>query len=225
MTFARSIALAGTCLATVALVMPAGGVAAQGDPQSRHTPAGSARARSTLLASSSFGTGWTAAPATASPNPVSCKAAPSNQSDLVQIGLAARSFTAGKDKQIVQAVRVYKTAAQAARAWERTVTVGLLVCDEQRLEQSNMHIKVTGQLRLPVAHVAPRTAAFRITAVSRSEDGKTITSRLYLDLLLVGRGNAISSVVFSAAGSPFAQSFEGTVARTVAQRLGAQLTA
>lgn len=196
--------------------------AAPGDPQARHTAADSAFARSVLLEAGDVGAGWKAAPASASPNAITCPSVRPNESDLVQTGLAARSFSQGQDRQIAQAVRVFKTNAQANRAWERTVTVGLLVCDEQRIEQSNMHIKVTQQFRLVFPRVAPHTAGFRITAVARSADGKKITARLYVDLLLLGRGKTIATAVFTSAGKPLARPFEEGIARALAQRLGAR---
>ena len=209
--------------AALAAILAPAASAKSFDPQIKRIPADQVAAQSALLKPSELGKAWKASTVTPSPSAITCNGTnmKPNQSDLTITGLTGTSL-AEANTQVVQAVRVFRSKAQADASWTRTVTIALVDCAGQKLRQSSDDLKLAQEARLALPNVAPHTAGFRI--VARAADNKTMTN-VYLDLLLVGRDKTLTSVVLSTLQKPPDRAFEERIVRTVAQKLGIKPTA
>src|SRR5260221_61154 len=148
-------------------------LAAKGDPQKHHTAADMSRARSVVLRPGDLPAGWKSAPANSgSSGNLSCKGFDPDESDLTETGKAdSPDFSKGL-AFISSSAALYRTAAQAQASWNRVVKPGLLTCLKSLFEQgassSTTTTKVLGEGLLAFPKLAPRSAAFRISFLTKS---------------------------------------------------------
>jgi hypothetical protein len=178
---------------------------------------------SILLKSAELGSGWTAdsrSTANSSACGIVLRLQP-NESDLVETGTAnSPLFTRSSYKAIDQSVHLFATPQQANTAWARTVTKNLVICMEQELENTSgmgSPVSVTDWTKLRLPRLAEHTVGFRVTATAKTSS-KT-TSKVYLDVILLGQARAMTKIVFSSLNQPFTAAFERRLAKLVSQRL------
>jgi len=209
-------------LAALVVVAPAAALpTARHDPQKRLNARDQAKARSLLLRQADLGSGWTstAAPATRGGN-LSCAGFDPDLSDLVETGDAqSRVFAHGIGTTVFSTATVYADARTAEASWQRVIRPALVRCLSTLLEGSSpggVEIKTLSSGRLAFAHVAPRSAAFRI-AVEVKAFG--VATRIYVDLFALGSGRLESGVFLVSIRQPLTPSFERRLARSLAHRL------
>lgn len=220
MAQARAVVLALLLAGTLAT----GAAAANGDPRARHTAAGEAAAEHVLIRSADLGKGWKASAPPGRPSATVCKGLRPNLSDLVEAGYAqAPTFTLGQLATVTQSVRVFASNRDAGKAWERTDSLGLVLCLEQQLQSATFAkalVRPAGQYRLDFGRLAPRVDGFRVVAAVVPKDEKPF--RVYADVLLLGRGATLTTVTFLGFLQPLDSAVEQRLARTLAARLGAK---
>ena len=183
------------------------------------TPAGMAAARAALLRRADLGRRWSVqAPPPAKVPRLTCPAFDPVTKGAAQVGDAASpTFEATAGGPFVSEVAyAYATNGQEATVWRAVVRPGLLRCAKASLRAGGgggVQFQVTGGrvLRLP----AP-AAGYRVSGTA-SLPYQTID--VYLDLLVVGHGTMIATVVVSSFEQPPSSRLESRVLRTVAHRV------
>jgi hypothetical protein len=217
----RSLA-AALLMAAAFPAAAAAGAADRSAPAVRETAAGTAAARASLLTRGDLGTGWTASATRPSGLLVSCSGHRPSGAGIVETGDASSpTFAAGKvGPFIVQVTSVYASDAQASAYWRRAVTAGLVGCARQSLQTitaRGIRVKVLSQGDLPVANVAPMTAAYRVVATLSSPAERAL--KTYVDWILVGRGRELTEIMISSFQLPPAD-FENALAVIANARMG-----
>ena len=187
-------------------------------PSMHLTKADTSLARASLVKLSDFGTGWTGT-AAANQNGVAlqCPGFLPSGAGIVVTGTAdSDSFALGKTGPFIsQATSVYKTAGEARTYWQRAVTKGLLGCVVKNLDtlsSKGVKISITSQTMSPFKSTASRAAVYRIVA-------KANALKLYFDVIVLGTGRSISTIVGSRFQAALPASFEQGLATIVAARL------
>src|SRR4051794_14608492 len=99
-------------------VLASAAAAANGDPKAQHTPAGTVAAQKGLLQSGDFPKGWKGTVAARAGGSTLCQDLRPNLSDLTEVGYAAaRDYSLGQTARATQRVRVFRSEAQARKAW------------------------------------------------------------------------------------------------------------
>ena len=207
-------------IVALALVCTGAALAAKGDPQKRHNPVDTAKAKSVVLRAADLA-GWKAEPAkdTGDDN-LHCKGFDPDESDLVETGNAdSPDFSKGL-QFISSTASVYRTSTQAQASWDRVVKPGLLTCLKTLFEQGastpGTTWTVLGQGTLSFPKLASRTAAFRIAFRTKSS---TLTLKGSVDIVLLGHGRIDAVMLYVAFGAP-SQSLERRLAGLMAARMG-----
>jgi hypothetical protein len=189
-------------LTSIVLVVlfAATGVATAAAPASRHTTAGTAAAKASLLTLAELGKGWTSKAGTTSGIQVRCTGYQPSGKGIVETGVASTpTFAAGgAGPFVVQETSEYATAAQASAYWKHAVTAGLVECAKQSLSPlsaQGIKLKVVSAGPLAVAKVEPMTAGYRVVATLSSASQKNL--KTYLDWIFVGRGTGVTQIVVS----------------------------
>jgi hypothetical protein len=186
-----------------------------------HTPAGVTAAKSVLLRAHDIGAGWTTTAAPAKKvGALTCGNASPTVNGAVETGSAASpTYGAGAAGPFVtQEVFVYSTVAGAQRFWQHAVGKQTLACVAKSVTAAStkdVTFKVTGSSNLP-APVGARSSAYRIAGQAVTQ-AQNVT--VYVDVVLVQRGNAIAEVSFSSFQTPFSRGMELRIARAAAARL------
>jgi hypothetical protein len=205
-------ALAAIVLALVA-AHPTSGV--------HHTRAGVAAAHRMLLRAGDVGPGWTAGATPRKVGELTCGAQAPTAPGATETGSAVSpTYRAASGGPFVsQEVFVYSTPAGASAFWRHAVGAQTRACVAQSLTAASTHsvtLKVTGAETLAPPPVASRSAAFRVS-------GQATTSaqhvRVYVDVILLLRRNAITELSFSSFAQPVAHADELRIARRAAARL------
>jgi len=194
-------------------------VLAAGTPAVNHTSAGTKAARSSLLALSDLGKGWTA---TAAPRqqgvPLTCTGHDPSAKGIVETGAASSpAFAVGATGPFVQQnTSVFATTGEARTWWRRAVTPTLVRCAAgtfAALRARGVKVSVVSQATLPMSTALPQTAALRVVAKA---NGK----KLYFDLIVLGSDRAITGVTVSSFIQPVPAKYERALAVLLARRLG-----
>jgi hypothetical protein len=208
-------------VAGLALALHVGSAAAANPPKTTHTAKGMAAARHLLVTIRAFPAGWTTAAAANGFSGLTCPVFTPSTKGVVERGVAAspsyRAAAAGPFAN--QSAYVYATAAQASLFWRRVATPGVARCVAQSVTQAstaNVQFKVIGRRAIAAPSLAARTAAYRIIA-SVTTPGQTATA--YVDLILIGRGRAISALGFWGVNDPVSHALEARIARAAARKL------
>jgi len=205
----------------VALVVitPPAALAATGDPQQKHTAAGTLQATSALVRISDLAAGWKSSRSNGGQPECDAVLQP-NESDLIETGKAVGPlFTSGMDA-VTQNVHVFATEAQANIAWKKTLTNKLILCMEQQVENlSSMGspVSVTEWHRLALPRLAGRVTGFRV--VAKAKTAKTTWSKVYFDQILLGQAKTMTRIVFSSLRAPVSKTLEQKLASVVANRM------
>jgi len=191
-------------LALCALLTVGAALAANGEPQKRHTPRDMAKAQSVVLRLGDLGAGWTASPSTGgSGGTPRCKGFQPNESDLVETGTADSPDLHKSFRFVSSAAGVFKTVAQAQASWDRVVRPGLLTClgsvFDQGVSSGKVSTTILGKEKLIFPRLAPRTAAYRITFSTASQG---LTLKGALDLILLGGGRIDALMISVSFGAP-----------------------
>jgi hypothetical protein len=185
-----------------------------------HTPAGMATAKRALVRPADLGAGWKA---TAKPKKVgqlTCGSASPTVAGAVEIGSAASpTYSAGiAGPFVTQETYVYATVTAAQRFWQHAVGKQTLACVAKGVTGAS-----TKDVTFTVTHTAPLpapagadSAAYRVLGQAHTQAQKVT---VYVDVVLVRRGNAIAEVSFSSFATPFSRGMELRIARTAAARL------
>ncbi len=208
------------CVASAVLVLaPTAALAAAGDPQQKHTSAGTLQATSALVRVGDLGAGWKSSRSNG--GQLECDAVlQPNESDLIEAGKAVGPlFTSGMEA-VTQNVHVFATEAQANIAWKRALTNKLVLCMEQQVENlSSMGspVSVTEWHRLALPRSDARVTEFRV--VAKAKTAKTTWSKVYFDQILLGRAKTMTRIVFSSLRAPVSKTLEQKLASVVANRM------
>ena len=118
-----------------------------------------------------------------------------------------------------QTAYVFGSAAQAADYWRRVVTRRLESCVASSLidgSGNGVTFTVDRKQLLPLPRIGDRDAAYRVVGTATVPDQRV---GVYLDMLVVGRGPALSAISFTSFSVPPTRSLELRLARVVARRL------
>jgi hypothetical protein len=165
----------------------------------RFNAADQAAARAAVLRRSDLGSGADWRGGAKKPDLTKAEPCPNynpKQSDLVLTGIAETQFTQGI-LAFDSEVQVLETPRMVQLDWRRSVLApGVLPCLRSTTTKAlPAGATVVSIKRLPFPHVAPYTAAFRLTTDVHAPSG---TVRLFVDLVLFGRGRTESSLTTSA---------------------------
>ena len=211
-------------VAALVVAAPAAALGRGGhDPQRRLNARDQAKARSLVLQQRDLGPGWTSnpPPSTGSSGDLSCAGFDPNLSDLVETGEAqSRVFARGLGTSVFSIGTVYADARTAETAWNRIMRRALVRCLSTLLEGSStggVAIKTLSSGRFAFPRTTPRSAAFRIAVEAKALG---VATRIYVDLLGLGRGRLEADVFVVSVQQPFPAPFERSLARSVGARLG-----
>ena len=204
------------------LLAPAAGAAKSKPPTSgvHHTVAGTAAARRSLLRLSDLGAGWSKGTTPKQVGVLTCGSAAPTLAGVIEIGSAItptyRESSSGPF--VSEATYVYGSAAQATLFWAHVSGRAALACLAKGVAGGSTKVvsfRVTREQALP-APAGKRSAAYRVVGEAKTGLQKV---RVYVDVVLVQRGNAIAEISWSSFADPVAASLERGIARTAATRL------
>jgi hypothetical protein len=118
-----------------------------------------------------------------------------------------------------QVVYVFSSDAMAESFWHRVVTPRLLVCVADSLvagSSSGVTFTVNDKHLEAYPTIGDRSRGYRVIGTATLQLG---SDQVYLDELVIGKGNAITALSFTSFFSPVPRSLELRLARTVAGRL------
>jgi hypothetical protein len=214
---------AALLLAAAALAAPGAGAAnapAKKKVKTTHTAAGMAAAARAVLGAADLGPGWTAGKAGAADASLECgSAAPPK--GIVETGKAVSpTFSESSSGPFVsQAVFVYASAPEAQQVWQQTAGKAALACLARSVaggSSKGIRFTVLHEQTLARPAVGDRSAAYRVVARVHAT-AQTIPA--YVDLVLVGRGDALTEISYSAFSTPVGRAVELAVAQALARRL------
>jgi hypothetical protein len=188
----------------------------------RHTPAGSALARHALLRRGDLGRGWSGSPAPKKVPELTCPGFSPPLQGVVETGSATTPTFQGSSSGpfVSETAYAYATAAQQGTVRGKVGQPGLLRCVAASLAQGSsngVRFTVTDKRLLTLPKLAARAAGYRVTGTA-SRPGQTID--VYLDVLLLGRGETVTEISISSFAQPVARAFELRLGRIVARRMG-----
>ncbi len=213
-------------LAVLACSLAVTAAASATAPAAKHTAAGNAEAKSSLLTVALLGTGWKSTGANTTGLVLACPGYEPSGKGIVEKGVASSGSlsTSTIGPFVSQATSVYATPGQAAKYWARAVKPGLVKCIAQTVEAigaQGVKVSITKQGSLPLAKVIDMTSAYRVVATLRSVKHH-YKRQLYFDVIVLGQGKTLSEISISSIVSPVPPKVEAALATIVARKLGAQ---
>jgi hypothetical protein len=189
-------------------------------PGVHHTPAGKAAAHRALLRHADLA-GWTAGTTPKKVGALTCRATTPPKGAVETGSAASPTYEQSASGPFVsQAVYVYSTAAGAAATFRRVSGTTALSCLAQSLaagDPSGSVAFVAGKKQvLPAPHVTGKAAAYRVVGRATVSAQKVT---VYVDLVLVLRGKAITALTYSSFQAPVSAALEQKIARAAAGRL------
>lgn len=205
------------------VALTGGGAATAGAqvPQQR-TAAGNAAAGALLLRGADFGGGWSSTAAPAPVPPLTCPRLEPRLAGVVERGAAAsRTFSPGSGGPFVaSAAYEFGSASQATTVWQRLITRRFTLCVAAGLTSAGgrtVSFRVTREHPVAAPRVAvARRRAYRVAAMA-SGSGQTIP--VYLDVIVLGGGPAITTLSIASFSEPPPARLERRLAGLVAGRL------
>ena len=187
----------------------------------RHTAADMALARGALLRRADLGPGWSQASPAGKPAPLTCSQFQPATAGVVETGSASSpTFQQSSSGPFVaDSAYVYASAAEERAYWDKVMRPGLLRCVAAALTQgsgSGLRFTVTAKQRLTLPKLPSSAAGYRVSGTA-SGSGQTID--VYLDMVVLGRGRAISAISLSTFSQPVDRRLELRLARLAANRL------
>lgn len=122
---------------------------------------------------------------------------------------------------VAQLVYVFSSDARAQGFWRRVVRPRLLTCVASSLvagSSSAVSFKVGVKHREAYPRVGDRDRGYRVIGTAVQQLG---SDQVYLDELIIGRGNAVTALSFTSFFAPVRRSLELRLARAVAARMPA----
>ena len=210
-------------LIALALLAAPAALAANAPPTSgvHHTTAGMAAAKRALIRPADIARGWTAGLTPKKVGALTCGSAAKTVKGAVETGSAVSpTYRAGSTGPFVsESAYVYSTAAGAARFFEHVANKAALACLAASVaggSTKNVTFKVSHSEQLPAPKAGTKTAAYRVVGSAQLTAQKV---RVYVDVVLVLRRNAISELSWSSFLVPVSTSLQLHVARAAAARL------
>jgi hypothetical protein len=211
------IVVAAVALAAVLVGTATGAVA------THPTPAGMALARRALLSRSDLGRRWTSTPAPRTVPGLTCPAFSPGLSGVVQTGAAiSPTFQASPTGPFAsQTAYAYANASEEQTVWHEVARRGLLACVAASLVRSTggAHFAVTAKRLESLPGLPVHAIGYRVAGTA-SVPNQTVN--VYLDVVLLGGGDAVTEMSFSSFLQPVARALELRLARLVAGRLSAR---
>lgn len=201
----------------VAALVAVGAAAANHlDPKKQIRPADQARARAMVVRASDLPAGYRVQRTSGLEPHLTCRAL--DESDLTVTGVARSPYRALDYRIVGSAAAVYRTEAEARRAWARSTSAAGMRCIRTAFTTSLGERLEVSLSPLAFPRVARARAAFRMTIGSQAS-----TEKVYVDYVLLGHGRAQAALVFASAIAPFASADEVAVARAVGARMAAAM--
>ena len=212
-----------SCLLALALLLlvPAAASAAKSKPKTTHTTAGTAAAEHALIGTNDLGPGWVAGTASTKAESLSCGGTSAAVAGVVEIGAAASpTFRAsGSGPFVSQAAFVYGSDSQAAALWEHVAGAKVLACLAKSVAGGGVKgisFTVLHHEELSRPAGGARSSAYRVVVQAKTKAQKVTA---YVDMLLLGRGDAVTALSFASFTQPVDTGLELSLARVVAGRL------
>lgn len=185
----------------------------------RHTPAGDAAARRLLLARAELGPGWTAARSRPAVPALTCATA--GPAGAAEIGSAVTpTFRLGPAGPFLsEAAFAYRSAGDAAAVWRHLAGGAALGCLAQSVASGStktVSFSVRRREALALPALAPRSAGYRVVALATLQGQ---SSEAFVDLVLLGRGDRLVELSFSAFAKPLDRAAELALVRRALRRL------
>jgi hypothetical protein len=218
-----SLRLTGKAVVVALVFAPVIAETAGGAVTTHPTVAGKALARAALLRPSDFGRSWTSTPAPKTVPGLTCPAFSPALSGVVQIGGAisptyAQSTTGPFASQTAYA---YASASEEETVWREVASPRLLTCVAASLVRSTgggAHFAVKSKHLLALPGLPVHAIGYRVFGTA-SVPNQTVN--VYLDVILLGGGSAVTELSFSSFLQPMARASELRLARIVAARVAA----
>jgi hypothetical protein len=175
-------------------------------------------AQTSLVKLADFGTGWSGkASTTQSGVALQCPGdIPSGKGIRVTGAADSQNFSLAKTGPFAsQATSVYANTGEAKTYWQRAVTKALLGCvvkNVETLASQGVKVSITSQKLSAFKSPAQRSAVYRIVA-------KANALKLYFDVIVLGSGRSISTIIVSRFQAPLPASFEKGLAEIVSARM------
>ncbi len=204
-------------------VLAPAALAAEAPPTSgvHHTAAGTAAAKHALLRAGDVGKGWSDGLTPKKVGALTCGSAAKTVAGAIETGSAVSpTFRAGSTGPFVSETTFrYADATGAARFYDHVASSAALSCLAKSVaagSTKNVTFKVTQSQLLQPPKAGARSAAYRIVGSADSTGQKV---RVYVDVVLLLRGAAISELSYSSFLTPMDAALELHVARAAAARL------
>lgn len=187
-----------------------------------HTAAGMALARAAVLRRGVLGRGWSEqSPAPDKVPSLTCTRFDPNLGKVAEIGAAASpTFQASPHGPFVSEIaHTYATPSEGTAVWRAVARPGLIVCAADSLRRSGgqgVRFAITGRRLLSLPALPAPAVGYRVSGTA-SISYQTLD--VYLDMLIVGRGQTIAAIVLSSFEQPPARRLELRLAGMVARRL------
>lgn len=186
-----------------------------------HTPAGTAVAHKALLRRADLGAGWLAGATPKKVGSLSCNSAAPPKGVIETGSAVSPTFQGGATGPFVsQSAYVYSTAAGASKLFAHIGGSAAVKCLAQSFlgaDPSNtVTFMVTKQQTMPAPKVNGQATAYRVIGRASASAQRV---RVYVDIVLIRRGNAISEVSYASFSVPVGASLEAHIARAAANRI------
>jgi len=216
----RSRSLLPALLAAAVLVpVAAAATTPPANPPRHHTKQDTAAARRLLLVRADLGESWNAGRTKL--GALTCPTFDPPLKGIVETGAAgAANFTLGTGGPFVtQSAWIYRTAAQATSLWRTVVGKGLQQCLSDSVgsgSTQSVTFTVTGRRRLALPKLGARAAGYRVAAKAETTL-QTVT--VVYDLVVLGRGRAVTELSFASFSTPVSRTLELRLARRAVAKL------
>lgn len=206
------------------LLLPAAGMAADGQPKKALTKQDQASARSIVVKLSDLGQSFTAVAREKDESlPKGARCGPLDESDLTVSGDAAspdfRFAQQGAFVTVGSTAQVYRTLREANASWSRGTTRQTTTClaDIVRLSASpGQKVTVQSAARVRFPSLSPKTTAYRLVLTVEMGGQKV---RAYVDAVLLQHGRIQAGILFTSLGQPVDQAQRVALASVVAARM------
>ena len=190
-------------------------------PGVHHTAAGTAAAHAALLHRADLGAGWVAGATPKKVGALTCGTAAAVKG-VVETGSAVSPTyqSSGTGPFVSQSAYVYSSAAGAAKLFAQVGGNTALTCLAQSFlgadPSANVAFTAGTQQTLRAPKVNGQATAYRVV-------GRAIVSAqkvtVYVDIVLIQRGDTISTISYASFSVPLAAGVEARIARAAANRL------
>lgn len=169
-------------------------LAGRGDPKTRFTPAGQARARAMVLRRSDFDAAFVARRSSQNGGDFHCSAL--DASDLTLTGRATSPSFAAGTVFVVSTASVYASRSDSNASWTRGTSKAGEECLRRGLGgELQGTVELVSFRRMPFPKRGTRSVAYRVLATVQ-------TARVYIDLVVMQVSRAQASVVYLSALTP-----------------------